>query len=265
MAPDGQNYRAVNAIKLLSEAKNVTLDDLISKGYDHYLTAFDMLIPSLVNAYQSANDSLKQTLAEPVQILQQWDRRSAIHSVATTLAVEWGTRMFAAQPRVQTVEESTYQTDRLSNMLKTIDPKKELEYLNEAIKSLQQRYGTWKMEWGDINRYQRLADGTAFDDKLSSIPVGLVGSQFGQLPSFQSRSMNTQKRYGYSGNSFIAVVEFGLHLKAKSIITGGESFDPSSKHFTDQADCYINGRFKDVLFYKEDVLKHAEKSYHPGE
>jgi acyl-homoserine lactone acylase PvdQ len=124
MAPDGQNYRAVNAIKLLSDAKNVTLDDLISKGYDHYLTAFDVLIPSLISAYQSANDSLKQALAEPVQILQQWDRQSAIHSVATTLAVEWGTRMFAAQLRVQTVEESTYQTDRLSNMLKPSTPKK---------------------------------------------------------------------------------------------------------------------------------------------
>jgi acyl-homoserine lactone acylase PvdQ len=219
----------------------------------------------LINAYQSANDSLKQSLAEPVQILLQWDRRSAVHSVATTLAVEWGTRMFAALPPVQTVEESTCQTDRVSNMLKTIDPKKELEYLNEAVKSLQKRYGAWKMEWGDINRYQRPADGTAFDDKLPGKPAGMVGSQFGQLPSFQSRTMNTQKRYGYSGNSFIAAVEFGPHLKAKSIITGGESFDPSSKHFTDQAVGYINGRFKDVLFYKADVLKHAERSYHPGE
>ncbi|MDB5151748.1 MAG: acylase [Mucilaginibacter sp.] len=265
MGPDGQNYRAINAIKLLQDDKNITLDELISKGYDHYLAAFDVLIPSLINAYQSADDSLKQSLAEPVQILLQWDRRSAVHSVATTLAVEWGTRMFAALPPVQTVEESTYQTDRVSNMLKTIDPKKELEYLNEAVKSLQKRYGAWKMEWGDINRYQRPADGTAFDDKLPGIPAGLVGSQFGQLPSFQSRTMNTQKRYGYSGNSFIAAVEFGPHLEAKSIITGGESFDPSSKHFTDQAVGYLNGRFKDVLFYKADVLKHAQRSYHPGE
>jgi acyl-homoserine-lactone acylase len=265
MAPDGQNFRAVNAMKLLTDAKNVTLDELIAKGYDHYLTAFDVLIPSLVNAYQTADDSLKQALSEPVRILQQWDRRSAIHSVATTLAAEWGTKLFMAQPRIQTEAESTYQTDRLNTMLKTIDPKKELEFLNETIKSLQQRYGTWKMEWGDITRYQRPADGVTFDDKAPSIPAGAVGSQFGQLPSFQSRSINTQKRYSYSGNSFVAAVEFGPRLKAKSIVTGGESFDPSSAHFSDQADGFINGRFKDVLFYKDDVLKHAERSYHPGE
>jgi acyl-homoserine-lactone acylase len=265
MAPDGQNYRAVNAIKLLIDAQNITLDELISKGYSHYLSAFDILLPSLFSAYESANDSLKQSLAEPVKILFQWDRLSNERSVATTLAVEWGTRMFQALPHAQTVEESTYQTDRVRAMLKTMGPQKQLEYLDETIKSLQKRFGTWKIEWGDINRYQRPADGTTFDDKLPGIPVGLVGSQFGQLPSFQSRTMDTQKRYGYSGNSFIAAVEFGPRIKARSIITGGQSFDAKSKHFTDQAEGYINGRFKDVLFYKTDVLKHAERTYHPGE
>lgn len=265
MAPDGLNFRAINAIRLLTDVKNVTLDELITKGYDHYLSAFDVLIPSLANAYQMANDSLKQALAEPVRILQQWDRRSGVHSIATTVAEGWATKLFAAEPRIQTQEESTYQTERLNALLKTIDPKKELEFLNESIKSLQQRYGTWKIEWGDITRYQRPADGVTFDDKAPSIPAGAVGSQFGQLPSFQSRTMNTQKRYGYSGNSFIAAVEFGPRLRAKSVVTGGESFDSSSAHFTDQADGFINGRFKDVLFYKDDVLKHAERSYHPGE
>jgi len=265
MAPDGENYRGINAGRLLANANHLTLDGLIAKGYDHYLAAFDVLLPALFNAYHSAPDSTKQSLAEPIKILQDWDRRSAVHSIATTLAVEWGTRIIAAMPRAQTVEESTYQTTRTTEMLKTIDPKKEIQFLDAAVKSLSQRYGTWKMEWGDINRYQRAADGITFDDKLFSIPVGLVGSQFGQLPSFQSRSFNTQKRYGYSGNSFIAAIEFGPRVKARSIVTGGASFDPASKHFTDQAEGYINGRFKDVLFYKNDVLKHAERTYHPGE
>jgi acyl-homoserine-lactone acylase len=75
--------------------------------------------------------------------------------------------------------------------------------------------------------------------------------------------MGTQKRYGYSGNSFIAAIEFGPRVKAKTIVTGGASFNPASKHFTDQAQGYIDGKFKEVLFYKEDVLKHAEKTYHP--
>ncbi|MDB4901107.1 MAG: acylase [Mucilaginibacter sp.] len=265
MAPDGQNYRAINAIKLLKDANHITLDQLIAKGYDHYLTAFDVLFPQLFNAYDSAPDSVKKSLAEPVHDLQQWDKQTAANSVATTIAIEWGILMFRDLPPAKTSEEGTYQTDRVNVMLHTMSNKQLLDLLDEALSNLEKRYGTWKTQWGDINRYQRPADGVIFSDSDPSLPVGLTSSAFGQLPSFQSRTMNTKNRYGYSGNSFIAAVEFGKRIKAKTVITGGESFNPASKHYTDQADMYINGKFKDVLFYKNDVLKHAEKTYHPGD
>jgi acyl-homoserine lactone acylase PvdQ len=137
-----------------------------------------------------------------------------------------------------------------------------------VIADLRQRYGNWKMEWGDICRYQRLTGKIVetYDDKKPSLPVGLVYSAFGELPSYQSRVMpGTKKRYGYSGNSFIAAVEFGKKVKARTIVTGGESSNPASPHFSDQAAMYLGGWFKDVLFYREDVEKNVEKRYHPGE
>ncbi|HEY4323739.1 MAG TPA: penicillin acylase family protein [Mucilaginibacter sp.] len=265
MAPDGQNYRAVNAIKLLSDAKNITLEELIAKGYNHYLTAFDVLLPPLFKAFDSAPDSVKKLITEPIKVLQQWDKQTAANSVASTLAIEWATLMYRALPAPKSSEESTYQTERVNTLLKTMSNKQLLDLFTEALSDLQKRYGTWKVQWGDINRYQRPADGVTFSDTAASVPVGLTSSAFGQLPSFQSRTMNTKKRYGYSGNSFIAAVEFGKQIKAKTIVTGGASFDPTSKNYTDQASGYIEGKFKDVLFYKSDVLKHAEKTYHPGE
>ena len=265
MAPDGQNFRAVNAIKLLSGAKHITLDELIGKGYNHYLAAFDVLLPPLFKAYAAAPDSVKQKLAGPVKSMQEWDKYSAINSVPTTLAVEWGTLLVRKLPAAKTDEEGTYQTERVNTLMQTLTAKEQLDIFTEAVNNLKTRYGSWEINWGDINRYQRPADGITFNDDAPSLPVGGVSSAFGQLPSFQSRTMNTKKRYGYSGNSFIAAVEFGTRIKAKTVITGGQSFNPASKHYTDQAGMYIEGKFKDVLFYKADVLKHAEKTYHPGE
>ena len=96
--------------------------------------------------------------------------------------------------------------------------------------------------------------------------MGYASALWGMLPSYNSRVYpNTKKRYGISGNSFICAVEFGPKIKAKSLLAGGESGDSKSPHFKDQAEMYTKGQFKDVLFYKEDVLKNAEKSYHPGE
>jgi acyl-homoserine-lactone acylase len=135
--------------------------------------------------------------------------------------------------------------------------------LKATISDLDKRFGTWLVPWGDLNRYQRSA---RFDDNQPSLAVGNAPSTWGCLPSFSSRKFPfTNKRYGIGGNSFIACVEFGKKIKAKSIITGGQSFDPKSKHYADQAKMYIEGNFKDVLFYKEDVLKNRERKYHPGE
>ncbi len=265
MAPDGQNFRGVNAINLLQDAKNLNLDGLIAKGYDKYLAAFDVMLPPLFKAYDQSSDSVRQALAEPIQLLRAWDRRSAIASIPTTLAVLWGDMMMVRMPRAKTVEEGTYATERITALANNTDGKTQLNILLTSIADLKAKYGTWKVQWGDINRYQRLADGK-FDDNQPSIPVGQVSSAFGQLPSFVSRQMpGTQKRYGFSGNSFIGAVEFGKTIKAKTIITGGQSFDPTSKNFTDEAQMYIDGKFKDVLFYKADVLKHVERKYHPGE
>jgi acyl-homoserine-lactone acylase len=264
MAPDGQNYRAIDAIKLLTDAKHLTLDGLIAKGYDHYLAAFDVMLPPLFSAYDAAPDSVKQQLAEPISLLKAWDRRSAANSVATTLAVEWGTGLMRLLPPVKTSEAATFQTERMDALIKATTPAQLVRLLTNAVNDLSKRYGAWKTAWGDINRYQRPAAGASFNDSQPSLPVGQTSSAFGQLPSYVSRTFNTQKRYGVSGNSFIAAVEFGARIKAKTVVTGGESFNPASKHYSDQAGMYIEGKFKDVLFYKEDVLKHAEKTYHPG-
>jgi acyl-homoserine-lactone acylase len=246
MAPDAENYRAINAERLLNEAKDLTIDKLIKEiGYSHYLSAFEVLLPPLFTAFDEipANDSLKQILSEPISLLKSWNRNSSASSVATTLAIEWASRTTG-----------------------NVSSKEKLDLFFVTIKDLEKRFGSWKTAWGEINRYQRVGDGEKFADNGPSLPVGLATSTWGSLPSFVARRFaDTNKRYGYNGNSFIACVEFGKKLKAKSIITGGQSFDPNSKHFTDQAQMFIDGDFKNVLFYKEDVLKHVERRYHPGE
>jgi acyl-homoserine-lactone acylase len=268
MAPDGENFRALNAIRLLSGANNFTLDSLTAKGYDHYLTAFDVLLPALFDAYNQAPDSIRRMLQEPISVLQKWDRRSAVHSVATNLAVEWATRMAAYAPRPRTPEEGSNAVANVTAELARSTPAQKTGELLAVVNDLRHQYGSWKIEWGEQCRYQRLTGNIAetYDDRKPSIAVGLASSAFGELPSFVSRVMpTTKKRYGYSGNSFVAAVEFGKRLTARTIVTGGESSDPASPHFSDQAAMYLTGQFKDVFFYKEDVEKNVEKRYRPGE
>jgi len=94
----------------------------------------------------------------------------------------------------------------------------------------------------------------------------MASGYWGALASFGTRKgENTKRIYGVGGNSFVAVVEFGDKVKAKSMLAGGQSGDPDSPHFDDQAQRYADGEFKDVAYYREDVEKRAKKTYHPGQ
>ncbi|MDR0793773.1 MAG: penicillin acylase family protein [Chitinophagaceae bacterium] len=268
MAPDEENYRGINAVRLWSDAKNLTIDKTIQTGYNTYLTAFEVLLPALFKAYESLpeTDADKALLQQAIVTLKAWNLCAGKESVATTLAVEWGQKIL---PKIQAQRNvSGGMIERAAWFAQNANASDVLPPLKEVIAELTTKFGSANIAWGEINRYQRLTGNIeeVYDDAKESIPVGYVSSLWGCIPSFNSRyAANTKKRYGYNGNSFICAVEFGKKVVAKSLLTGGESGHKNSPHFNDQAEMYANGRFKDVLFYKEDVLKHAEKQYHPGE
>jgi len=260
----GENPRGLHAVEVLQDIHNMTLDRLITAGYDSHLTGFEVLLPPLFASYDALrpDDSRRHNLSEAIAILRTWDRRTAKDSVPTTVAIFWGQELIERKGAdAQDAEEPVY--DYLVGKLTDAE---RVDALSAALEKLQRDFGRWQVPWGEINRYQRLTNDIVqpFDDAKPSLPVGLAPSQWGALASFDwSKPRKTQKIYGAGGNSFVAAVEFGPHIHAKAIMSGGESGDPSSPHFNDQALLFTEGRFRDVLFTPEEVRAHAERSYHP--
>jgi acyl-homoserine-lactone acylase len=261
-----QNPRGVHAERVLHDARDLTLDGLIAKAYDSYLTAFEPLVPALVEDWEALPEGapLKARLAGQVALLRGWDLRFSTASVPTSLAVYWGQDMVAhasSRAKAQHVPVIDFVQTRST-------PQERLDALARASDKLQADFGSWQTPWGEINRFQRLSGAVdqQYDDAKPSIPVGFTSANWGSLASFGMTAKQTTKRiYGDRGNSFVAAVEFGPRVRAKSILAGGESGDPRSPHFMDQAAMYSRGEFKDVLYYKEDIEKQLERKYHPGE
>jgi len=268
MAPDGENFRGIAALRLLNRPNKYNLDDVIALGYDTYLPAFEILVPALTKAYEQlpAEHALKPVLKEPIAELKKWDYYSSANSIASTLAMEWAPRVNKGIQTVYVDQGEKDQVIKTIEFAKTAKPETLLQPLKATIDDLTKRFGKWEMPWGEVNRFQRLsgAINETYDDTAPSLPVAFGSATWGQLPSYRSNQYHTNKRYGNSGNSFVCAVEFGAKIKAKSILAGGNSGNPNSKHFNDQAEMYTKGEFKDVLFYKEDVLNNMEKKYKPG-
>ncbi|MDQ2823607.1 MAG: penicillin acylase family protein [Pseudomonadota bacterium] len=260
-----ENARGIHADRVLRGASGWTLDSLIAGAYDPYLPAFAPLVQQLRQAWNALPAGAPETTAVAAQVaaLLGWDLRASISSTPTSLAVYWGQAMVAAsKARAKAAEMPT--VDFISTRLTGAEL---LAALSTASDKLQADFGSWQTPWGDINRFQRLSSAIdqQYDDSQPSYPVGFASASWGALAAFGMVAPHTTKRiYGDRGNSFVAAVEFGPRLRAKSILAGGQSGDPRSPHFNDQAAMYSRGEFKDVLFYKEDILKNLERCYHPG-
>jgi acyl-homoserine-lactone acylase len=184
--------------------------------------------------------------------------------VATTVAIHWAEELWRvvgadpkgrAWPLFEQVASSSTSAQRLQALL-------------TVTEKLQRNFGDWRTPWGQVNRLQRRTGDIVqrFDDAAASTAVGFTSGRWGSLAAFEAETYpGTVRRYGTSGNSFVAAVEFGPKVTAKAVLVGGQSGAPTSPHFFDQASRYAQGNLRDIHFYPDDIAKHATASYHPGQ
>lgn len=263
MATEPENFRGIHAQRVLTGRSGYTLDKLIETAYDPYLPAFEKLIPGLIDAFDKSGKKYA-ALKPAIDTLRIWNKKVSKTSVGMSLAhfyISTYMQKGERDPELELID--------VINYFGTGSPAEErLKIFSLAVQKLTEDFGTWNTPWGEINRLQRLTGDIKqpFDDAQPSIAIGMASGNWGALASFGARGTAATKRiYGTYGNSFVAVVEFGEKVKAKSILAGGQNGDPASPHFFDQGQRYADVRFKDVLYYKEDVERNAKRTYRPGE
>ena len=263
MAPDDENFRGVHAVRLLTDADGLTLDGLIELAHDPYLPGFERLIGGLLEAWDNAEQN-DPALSEPMEVLRAWNLETGRDSVAMTLAHFYGMNYLGRE----VAPEDLSGMQKIDYLGTDTQPAERLEVFAETVAMLANDFGDWRTPWGEINRFQRLSGAIdlEYDDDKPSLAVGMANSRWGALADFGAdRHEGTKRLYGDNGNSFVAVVEFGDRVRAKSILVGGQSNDPDSPHFDDQAPMYVEHEFKDVAYYRQDVDRRAKERYRPGQ
>jgi acyl-homoserine-lactone acylase len=261
----GENPRGIHAVSLLSGTSGWTLPKLQAAAFDSRQPGFEKLVPGLVQAWDRLpkTDPMKKRLSGPIGELRGWDGRWSEDSIANTVANFWGDELW------KNVTSPEWDDGLpVYARLDQVGPARKLNDLDSALARLERDFGTWRVPWGEVNRFQRISPAIdhPFSDSAPSIPVAFSSGRWGSLASFgASPKPGTKKWYGTSGNSFVAVVEFGPRLRARAVTAGGESGDPNSPHFTDQAQRYASGELREVYFYPDQLKGHTERVYHPGD
>jgi len=260
----GANPRGDHAVTLLDRARELTPEGLRRIAYDPWMPFFPEIVPSLGEAWSAlpARDPLRARLEEPVAMLRRWDSRWSADSRPTTLASFWGEELWALAGRARPRHGNMWEA------MRGLAPRDKLEALARAVDRLEREWGSWRIAWGEVNRFQRndASIVQTFADNRPSVAVPFASARWGSLAAFGARAYaGTRRWYGTNGNSFVAIVQFGPRVRAWAVTAGGESGNPASPHFNDQAERYASGDLRPVYFYREDLEGHIERSYHPGE
>ncbi len=259
------NRRAEVSRLHLRELRDVTFED-----WQRAVTDTTMLWPKTqMPRFKRELDALKNTnpdlaaQAEPyLAHLLDWDYVNSATCTQSVLCFEWYEEMFGRGAPSEVLE-----TEYIQN------PEKKFEALVRAAKNIEGLWGTWKVPYGDVFRIQRHPNVSdiltvPFKDDQPSVPcVGTSGALGASDNVYYSpASKLLKRRYGVVGGSIMAVYEFGKErVKAMTLIQFGQSADPNSSHFDDQAKLYSEKKFKPGWYYPEEIAANTERTYHPGE
>jgi acyl-homoserine-lactone acylase len=238
--------REQSGLRMLMQGGKISLEKLVEDKYSTRSQMADRVLDDLINV---ANQSGSDTTKLAAKTLQAWDRKADAESRGAALFEFWAEEMrrrgfpgFYAEP---------FDLHRpLETPRGLSEPKAASEALDVAAQKLIKAAGRLDVPWGDLYRLRR--------GKID-LPASGAGDLLGSFRVLEYEATKDGRFTAIGVDNFIAAVEFSTPIRAKVLLTSGNSSDPNSPHYGDQLVLSAKKQLRDAWLTRSEVEQHLEQ------
>ena len=244
------NARGERVFQVLDGNTKFSFDDMKSLALDTYVLAAEVVVPLLERAYTPLFSFLPShrdpRVSRALELLHSWDRRSAENSAAFTYLYFWG-KAYENLYSPESFHRFTGYARKNINVDSWVEQYRARRALKAALERMQGLFGKIEVPWGQVNVTNRGGvfpmDGTGLYDVLHPDDGPEQGN--GQI-------------FDDDGWGHLMIVMEGEPKEIWSLLPYGESEDPSSPHYNDQAILHSRREIKRFWFSPQEIRDHSE-------
>lgn len=232
-------------VHLIGNNRAISFDQLVGFKLNTGVETADRVMDDLLTAASQYPDSLTTRAAD---VLRKWDRRTDTASRGAILFFQWGQLMaggFSSPFKNNWSWNAPFTTPNGLNNLKLA-----AENLKKAAGMVLKQYGALDVSWGSVYRFR----GGGYDFPANGGP-----GYFGIYRTIYFSPDKDKRFSATTGDSYVAVTEFGPKVKAMVSLSYGNASQPGSKHIYDQLKLMSEKKLRPALLDKADVMKNLEE------
>jgi acyl-homoserine-lactone acylase len=245
-----RDFRIQFSLQLIDGQAKPTLEGLMKLKFDTGLLLGSRLKPDLVTTLSASGDA--KDLAAELETLRSWDERASAASKGAAVFELWWTEYAKiARP----VFAEAWSASRPIETPRGIgDPAAAVTAFTSAVRDMRKANLSPAVAWGETHRFRQQG---------IDLPMSGASGSLGAFRVVEYRKDPDGKQRAVFGDSYVLAVEFGKRPRAFSVLAYSQSSDSKSKHYSDQANLFVNGNWKPTYFAEDELAQHIERSYAP--
>lgn len=239
MAPKSMSFRPQRAARMLIEDESITFDELVAYKLSTRLEFADRILDDLFAAVD-ASESKKAKEAK--KVLENWDREANADSKGMLLFYSWARKFNVGRSANYTEPWSMDSPNTTPDGIADAD--RAVQLLEQTAIEVETKFGSLDTNWGDYYRIN-------YNGK--NLPANGVDGYMGVFRVAWPGGSDDKNMFVGGGDSWVGVIEFGDTVKAKVLLSYGNSTQKDSPHNGDQLELFSKKELRDAWFTKSEV------------